>query len=282
MGKEAPVEVMAGGKYEFNTLFVTVGAGAGLSDGYGAASWRGFTGFGFSPGVLNRRLEETSVMESSCQDCDALVAAARAEEEGRYQQALAESEPEPECAADADCRDLPEPSCDDGELTTYDGFCADGQCLRESRVTRCGDHEICGSDDAGEPACVEAPDVEIDEDSSQIELRKAVHFETASARIDEESYDVLDEVVQVLEDNPQIQKIRIEGHTDDRGDRQFNVDLSQERAESVMAYLEDQGIEEGRMSAAGLGPDEPIADNDTEEGRSENRRVLIHITEIAE
>ena len=72
---------------------------------------------------------------------------------------------------------------------------------------------------------------------------------------------------------PQITKVRVEGHTDSRGKDSYNLDLSQRRAEAVSTYLQGRGIDSDRLVAEGFGETQPIADNDTKSGRSENRRV---------
>ncbi|KYF92629.1 porin [Sorangium cellulosum] len=95
------------------------------------------------------------------------------------------------------------------------------------------------------------------------------------------SHELLEEVAGVLKDHPEILKIEVQGHTDDRGARQFNTKLSQARAESVLMALVERGIAPERMQAKGYGPDVPIADNKTEAGRQKNRRVQFNIIEKA-
>ena len=75
-------------------------------------------------------------------------------------------------------------------------------------------------------------------------------------------------------------KVRVEGHTDNKGNDKKNKELSQTRAEAVVAYLVDHGVEASRMVAEGFGEENPIADNKTKEGREENRRVEIHVLEM--
>jgi outer membrane protein OmpA-like peptidoglycan-associated protein len=74
-------------------------------------------------------------------------------------------------------------------------------------------------------------------------------------------------------------KIQIEGHTDSTGTKERNQKLSEERAHAVMGYLVEQGVTADRLTAVGLGPDKPIADNKTKEGRAKNRRVDLVIQE---
>ncbi|MFW5739326.1 MAG: OmpA family protein, partial [Myxococcota bacterium] len=117
------------------------------------------------------------------------------------------------------------------------------------------------------------------EGSTEIQILKKVEFATASSAILPRSYPILDEVVALLNANPDITKVSVEGHTDSRGAHAMNMRLSQSRAESVMRYLVNKGIAADRLSAKGYGPDKPIDTNDTAEGRQRNRRVEFHILE---
>ena len=113
----------------------------------------------------------------------------------------------------------------------------------------------------------------------KIEILEKVQFETGSADILEESFALLDEVADILEKNPGVTKVRVEGHTDSKGSKRFNKRLSQKRANAVRDYLVDKGIDKSRFKAKGFGQAKPIADNDTDEGRAENRRVEFNILE---
>jgi outer membrane protein OmpA-like peptidoglycan-associated protein len=88
---------------------------------------------------------------------------------------------------------------------------------------------------------------------------------------------LLDEVAKMLVDNPQIELLQVEGHTDSTGTAALNRKLSQQRAESVLKYLASKGVTAGRMQAKGFGPDKPIADNTSDDGREKNRRVEFNI-----
>ncbi len=112
---------------------------------------------------------------------------------------------------------------------------------------------------------------------SSIVIKEKVMFQTGSAEILSESHGLLNEVGAVLKENPQIELIHIEGHTDSTGGARLNKKLSKKRAESVVAFLVGAGVEDNRMVAKGHGPDRPIGDNDTEEGRDQNRRVEFNI-----
>ncbi len=93
-----------------------------------------------------------------------------------------------------------------------------------------------------------------------------------------ESYKELDKLYYLMKTNPSI-KIRIEGHTDNIGGYQYNLELSLRRVESVARYLISKGISEQRIETAGYAFNYPIASNETEEGRKMNRRVVFKIIE---
>lgn len=114
--------------------------------------------------------------------------------------------------------------------------------------------------------------------AEKIELKQTIYFATGKAVILPRSYPLLDEVASVLKSRP-LMKVRIEGHTDSRGNRAMNVKLSQARANSVKAYLAGHGVAADRMEANGYGPDQPIETNRTAAGRERNRRVEFVIVQ---
>jgi outer membrane protein OmpA-like peptidoglycan-associated protein len=87
-----------------------------------------------------------------------------------------------------------------------------------------------------------------------------------------ESSSILDEVASVMTQNEKIH-IRIEGHTDNSGNKDHNQDLSTRRAAAVKAYLVAKGTPGDKLDSLGCGPGTPVADNATEDGRAQNRRV---------
>lgn len=116
-------------------------------------------------------------------------------------------------------------------------------------------------------------------EKNRIVLQKKIHFETAKAAIARDSFYILDAVVDVLANHPEIRKVRIEGHTDSQGSLALNQRLSGERAQAVRDYLIQQGVVSERLEAQGFGPDRPIAPNNTIRGRELNRRVEFVILE---
>lgn len=119
----------------------------------------------------------------------------------------------------------------------------------------------------------------LDIETGQVRVMQQVHFQTASATILPDSFPMLLEVAQILKANPTIKKMRIEGHTDNRGGADMNLDLSKRRAASVRTWLIEHGIDSGRLESEGYGLTRPIDTNDTDEGRAANRRVEFKITE---
>jgi OOP family OmpA-OmpF porin len=113
--------------------------------------------------------------------------------------------------------------------------------------------------------------------ASNIAIMDKVQFETGKAALLPASHALLDEVAKMLKDNPQVELISVEGHTDSTGSPDFNRKLSQQRAESVVKYLSSKGVKAARMEPKGFGPDRPVADNETDPGREANRRVEFNI-----
>lgn len=103
---------------------------------------------------------------------------------------------------------------------------------------------------------------------------EGVNFETGTAELTDASFAVLNEVAASLMDHPE-ERVRVVGHTDNTGNREINLQLSAERAQAVVDYLVSRGVAGDRLESAGVGPDEPVASNDTEEGRALNRRVEL-------
>lgn len=101
-----------------------------------------------------------------------------------------------------------------------------------------------------------------------------INFETGKSEIQAESVPLVDQIVALLKQNPDL-KISIEGHTDNVGTETSNQTLSENRAKSVMNTVMAAGIDKSRLIAKGWGQSKPVADNRTEDGRAKNRRVEI-------
>ena len=106
-----------------------------------------------------------------------------------------------------------------------------------------------------------------------------VTFDSNEYPIRSEFYPVLDSVSTILYKYTDTQ-LQINGHTDSTGALDFNYSLSDRRASSVASYLSSRGVDQSRVFTRGLGPDQPIANNDTPSGRASNRRVELQIVAV--
>ncbi len=191
-----------------------------------------------------------------------------------------------QCSADKEDKDgfEDEDGCPDIDNDKDGILDAEDKCPNEPEIYN-GNKDDDGCPDKGKPK------VEI-KDNTIVILQK-IFFDTNKATIKRKSYSVLDVVVTVLKQNPQITKLSIEGHTDDMGKDENNLDLSKRRAAAVVEYLKKKGIDEGRMSSEGYGETRPLCKDISEdmlgkrsrkkairECRETNRRVEFKVIEI--
>ncbi|MFT7622858.1 MAG: outer membrane protein OmpA-like peptidoglycan-associated protein [Myxococcota bacterium] len=113
-----------------------------------------------------------------------------------------------------------------------------------------------------------------------LSLGDKIYFETGSDQLQSRSTSLLREVAAVLRSTPWIKRVRIEGHTDDSGDVEMNVDLSERRARSVMMFMTDHGVDSERLSARGYGPTQPARKGKSKAARRANRRVEFRLLEV--
>ena len=116
-------------------------------------------------------------------------------------------------------------------------------------------------------------------DTLQLVMPGNITFASGSSDIASSFYPTLNSLVKVFKEFDQ-NGINIVGHTDSTGSQELNMRLSRERATSVASYLSGQGVSGARISSAGVGPSQPIASNDTEAGRAQNRRVEITLRQL--
>ena len=112
-----------------------------------------------------------------------------------------------------------------------------------------------------------------------IKITEKIYFEFGNADIQQRSDSLIDEIAETIVDNPQLKKIRIEGHTDDVGSDIANLKLSQSRANSVADAIDSRGVERSSLDAVGFGEMRPKESNDTDDGRAANRRVEFIIVD---
>lgn len=123
-----------------------------------------------------------------------------------------------------------------------------------------------------------APRVELRD--NKIEFSEKIQFEVNKATIKEESFSLLHDIAEVIKKNPQVKKLSIEGHASAEGNAKRNKTLSDARAKAVLEHLaKKEGVEAGRLLAKGWGIEKPVATNETEEGREQNRRVEFLVLE---
>jgi outer membrane protein OmpA-like peptidoglycan-associated protein len=112
----------------------------------------------------------------------------------------------------------------------------------------------------------------------RIEIKQQIFFRTGKAIIQgKESWEVLDQIAQALQDHPEIKEVLVEGHTDSSGSDSVNQRLSMARAKAVKNSLIERGVEAHRLQAEGFGSSQPIASNATKEGRDLNRRTEFRL-----
>ncbi|MBN2799164.1 MAG: OmpA family protein [Deltaproteobacteria bacterium] len=116
-------------------------------------------------------------------------------------------------------------------------------------------------------------------EKERIVIEDKIFFEVNKTVIQVVSYDLLNEIAAIIVEHPEIRRIRVEGHTDSDGNDAYNLSLSEGRAGAVVSFLISAGVEADRLEPAGFGETRPIDTNDTEEGKSRNRRVEFMIVE---
>lgn len=313
----APLELLLGLKYHPGDLHAGIAAGPGLSHGYGAPDVRIVALVGYAP-VTQQPLAPVARDQDRDGIVDRDDRCVR-EPEDRDGHDDADGCPDPDndldgvldaddrCPNEAEDRDgfedadgCPDPDNDhDGvadatdkcpnDPEDRDGFQDDDGCADADN-----DHD--GIADSADKCPLEAEDFDGFEDADgcpeqgsglvqltceKIEIKEAVYFDTGSDRIQERSFGLLEQVAGVLQNAAYVRHVRVEGHTDDRGKPEYNLELSKRRAASVMQYLIDHGISADRLDSDGFGLTKPIADNKTEAGRGHNRRVEFVVTEQA-
>lgn len=124
-----------------------------------------------------------------------------------------------------------------------------------------------------EDGCPDGGPAKVIREDGEIVILESVRFKTGSAEVEPESYSILNQVALVIKANPDIKRVRVEGHTDSTGSRERNIELSKERAQAVREHLIRRGVSPRRLTSEGYGPDKPKVRGDDEASRAKNRRV---------
>lgn len=110
-------------------------------------------------------------------------------------------------------------------------------------------------------------------EQDRIAILEKIYFQTGSADLRSDSFGLLQEIAATLRSHPELRRVRVEGHTDSRGDAAFNLALSQSRAEQVARFLTEHGVPADRLTAQGFGESRPVDDREVEAAWDRNRRV---------
>jgi len=132
---------------------------------------------------------------------------------------------------------------------------------------------------ADDDGCPDEGKTQVILESGKIRILDKVYFATGKDVILDRSFSLLKQVAAVLRANPELRHVRVEGHTDNQGMADKNLDLSQRRANNVRAFLVKEGIDGDRLEAKGFGQQRPVDDNKKASGRENNRRVEFVIVE---
>lgn len=287
-GRWGGVELLAGARRPWSTGWeITLGLGYGLGHGLGVPQARALLAIGYGRPTADRDDDGLPDSADACPD--------RAETYNGYADldgcpdVLPElergPEPEPPGRPDHDGDGLfdDEDACPfaaedwDGQLDgdgcpdpdrDHDGVPEPQDQCPDAPETINGVNDADGCPDVGAGATTYVENV-------GIELSGTVQFNTGHASLKDASLPLLDQVALQLLAHPSPRRLRIEGHTDNQGDAQANLRLSQARAETVRDYLIARGVGGAGLVPIGLGEARPLADNATAEGRTRNRRVTF-------
>jgi OmpA-OmpF porin, OOP family len=263
-----PLEALGGIKlYLARNSFLTLGAGRGLVAGQGGnPDLRAFIGIVFEPSVGDRDGDGIKDDVDRCPD--------EPEDRDGFQDAdgcpdpdndgdgildiddLCPNEPEDKDGFE-DADGCPDPDNDHDHIPDVDDKCPD----QPETYNNVQDEDGCP--DRGVVATVDGGFVAL----------QPINFEYDRAVIKPDSFYILDAVVAAMNGNPDYQLIEVQGHTDERGDDAYNLDLSERRAAAVMAYLVAHGVDPRRLTSHGYGETQPVDKRHDERAWAVNRRV---------
>jgi outer membrane protein OmpA-like peptidoglycan-associated protein len=262
---ETPMEALLGVKYRTGSdLILEIGAGPGMGSGFGTPAFRVLAGLVWDPVLRDCPAGKEDI--DGFEDGDRCV-----DPDNDLDGLLDENDECPNAPEDVDGFDdedgCPDPDNDaDGVPDGLDGC----PLVEEDR-----------DDYQDEDGCPEegptAPSVKITD--TQILISSKIYFEFNKAVIEAVSFPILDAVAAAMSQNPQIKVVRVEGHTDNEGTEEYNLELSKARAKAVADYLIGKSVPAERLTSEGYGYTRPKASNTSEEGRAINRRVEFTIVE---
>jgi outer membrane protein OmpA-like peptidoglycan-associated protein len=254
LGGPARLEALGGVKlYLAKNSYLSLGAGRGVTEAAGTPDFRAVIGIVFEPKAAMRG--SARIVEDV--EPPAVPQVAKTDFPDRDNDGIRD---------DLDkCPDDPE---------TYNGYLDDDGCPDDDR-------DAPALADGDDP-CTRDPDACPDRHrvivkQTAIITLDTIEFEFDKAIISRRSYPILDAVAAALHANPDIQLVEVKGHTDERGDDAYNLDLSNRRAAAVVTYLTAHGIDADRLTSTGYGETMPIDPSHTEAAWAKNRRVEFQI-----
>lgn len=282
------LEALLAARYRVGRVTFTAGAGPGLTAGIGTPEFRVIGGVALTPRASEKKdphpvarpapvPQPSSPKPPADRDGDTVLDA----DDACPDVVGAPSATPPGCPADRDRDGIvdAEDACIDvpgvASITPGKNGCPpdrDGDGIVDAEDA-CVDEKGPKTTDPKTNGCPASVRLE----GEQIIILEQVHFATARHEIKPESFELLAQVVAVLQQHPEIARLAVDGHTDSRGVEKDNVALSQRRALSVVRWLIEHGVDARRLEARGFGPRRPVADNGTDAGRAKNRRVEFQI-----
>jgi outer membrane protein OmpA-like peptidoglycan-associated protein len=310
---QQPAEVLGGIKMlAAEYVSINVGGGMGVLSGLGAPDWRIFAGVSVAPSfdpnlrdtdkdgivdAMDRCVREPEDLdnfqdEDGCPDLDNDAdglndtqdrCPLEPEDDDGYQDSDGCPDPDNDRDGIPDvsdrCPNEPETNNgyqdEDGCPDTPPILDTDGDGYNDD-VDRCPYDAEDFDGDEDEDGC---PDKRVVIEKNFIKITEKIYFEFGKAVIQDRSFSLIDEIAETIVGNPQLKKIRIEGHTDAVGSDLANLKLSQARADSVAKSIARRGVETSRLDAVGFGEMRPIQTNDSDDGRAANRRVEFIIVD---
>lgn len=247
--QESPVEVLLGMRYELpNGVAFTAGGGTGIIRGFSAPDWRVLAGVSVTRTAKSMPKDsDGDGISDQYDNCPDHPNMDQADSDG---DGVGDA-----CTFDSDGDGIPDhrDACPN-EAEDYDGF---------------EDEDGCPEDGTGVVSLT----------CDQIVITQRIEFEFDSSTLLDSSKEVLDQVAAVLRSASNVRKLRIEGHADQVGDPDYNRTLSQRRADAVRDYLVGRRVSRSRLQAVGVGADNPLSTEQTEEDQALNRRVEFHVVE---
>lgn len=304
-----PLEALAHVRYRMpGGVYALAGGGAGLTSGIGSSAYRFVLGVGWS--ALGRQPDEDADHDGVVDRLDACPDAAEDPDGWKDDDGCPEPDNDGDHVPDASDK-CPTDAEDFDGLEDTDGCPeddVDGDAVPDLQ-DRCPTVPEDRDEDQDDDGCPEA-DLDRDRDGvpdfrdkcvdvpirpgqdpstsdgcphlaevtkDKIVITDKIFFQTGKAVILPESKPVLDAVVGVLQEHPELRDLLVEGHTDDVGDDDANYKLSEDRARAVVDWLVKAGVDRNRLAAKGYGETRPLVANDTDEHRAQNRRVEFTI-----